>query len=216
MTTPQAAPPSATDLLPELPAGFTAAALEEAVRGRYSEVSREPAGKYGFRVGRAYAEALGYPARLLDLLPAGLCEAFTGVATPSLHAEVRPGDTVVDLGCGGGLDLALLAWMVGPRGRAIGIDSSPGMAELARKNLSGLQLRQAEVREAPAHQTGLPDACADWVVANGILNLSPAKEPILEEVRRILRPGGRFLLAETTLGESLPEGKVGTLDDWFR
>ncbi len=200
----------------QLPAGLTAPAIEEAVRHRYSEVALQPEGKYGFRVGRTYAEALGYPAALLDQLPASVCEAFTGVATPSLRAPVRAGETVVDLGCGGGLDLALLAWMVGPRGRAIGIDSAPGMVERARRNLAALQLPQAEVREAPAHATGLPDSSADWVVANGILNLSPDKAPILEEIRRVLKPGGRFLLAETTLSEELPEGKIGTLDDWFR
>ena len=203
-------------LAAQLPAGLTAPAIEEAVRKRYSDVALQPEGKYGFRVGRLYAEALGYPAALLDQLPASLCEAFTGVATPTLRAPVRAGDTVVDLGCGGGLDLALLAWMVGPRGRAIGVDSAPGMVERARRNLAALQLPQAEVREAPAHATGLPDSSADWVVANGILNLSPDKAPILEEIRRVLKPGGRFLLAETTLSEELPDGKVGTLDDWFR
>jgi ubiquinone/menaquinone biosynthesis C-methylase UbiE len=79
-----------------------------------------------------------------------------------------------------------------------------------------LQLRQAEVRQAPAHATGLPDACADWVVANGILNLSPDKAPIIDEIKRVLKPGGRFLLAETTLKEALPPENINTVDDWFR
>jgi ubiquinone/menaquinone biosynthesis C-methylase UbiE len=133
-----------------------------------------------------------------------------------LRAEVELGDTVVDLGCGGGLDLALLSWMVSPRGRVIGIDFAPGMVERARRNVGLLQLRQAEVRQAPAHATGLPDACADWVVANGILNLSPDKAPIIDEIKRVLKPGGRFLLAETTLKEALPPENINTVDDWFR
>ncbi|HZN92480.1 MAG TPA: hypothetical protein VFB81_07230, partial [Myxococcales bacterium] len=87
------------------------------MKSRYSQVGQEPAGRYGFRVGRAFAEALGYPKELLDQLPPGSYEAFTGVGTPALRAHVRPGQTVVDLGCGGGLDLVLLSWMVGPRGR---------------------------------------------------------------------------------------------------
>ena len=199
-----------------LPPGMTPQTIEEAVRCRYSEVATQPEGKYGFRVGRPYAEALGYPAKLLDQLPPSLWEAFTGVATPSLRAEVELGDTVVDLGCGGGLDLALLSWMVGPRGRVIGIDFAHGMVERARRNVGLLQLRQAEVRHAPAHATGLPDGCADWVVANGILNLSPDKAPIIDEIKRVLKPGGCFLLAETTLKEMLPPEKINTVDDWFK
>jgi len=196
--------------------GLTPDQLDQAVKSRYSQVGQEPAGRYGFRVGRAFAEALGYPKELLDQLPPGSYEAFTGVGTPALHAHVRPGQTVVDLGCGGGLDLVLLSWMVGPRGRVIGIDFADGMVARARRNASLLQLGQAEVRQAPAHATGLPDACADWVIANGILNLSADKGAIVREVARILRPGGRFLLAETALGTPIAPERISSLDDWFR
>jgi ubiquinone/menaquinone biosynthesis C-methylase UbiE len=167
-------------------------------------------------VGRAFAEALGYPRAVLDHLPTGVYEAFTGVATPSLRADFRPGDVVVDLGCGGGLDLSLAAWMVGPRGRVVGIDFAPGMVDRTRRNIELLNLPQAEVRLAPAEATGLDDGSADWVIANGILNLSPDKEAILEEIVRILRPGGRFLLAETALSVPLPLGGANSLQDWFR
>jgi arsenite methyltransferase len=199
-----------------LPEGLTAAQVRDAVRDRYSQVGAQPEGQYNFKVGRAFAEALGYPKAVLDQLPPGVYEAFTGVATPSLRAELRPGERVVDLGCGGGLDLALSAWMVGKRGRAVGIDFAPGMIERTRRNIELLNLRQAEVRLAPAEATGLEDASADWVIANGILNLSPDKDAVLREVVRILRPGGRFLLAETALSAPLPPGEASTLQDWFR
>jgi SAM-dependent methyltransferase len=199
-----------------LPAGRSAGEISEAVRARYSAVGTEPEAGYNFRVGRAFAEALGYPSVVLDQLPPSAWEAFTGVAAPSLVADVRPGETVVDLGCGGGLDLALLAWMVGPRGRVVGIDFAPGMVERARRNVALLDLVQADVREASADRTELPDRSADWVIANGILNLSPDKEAILREVRRVLRPDGRFLLAETTLRAPLPPDALKSLDDWFR
>jgi SAM-dependent methyltransferase len=195
---------------------LTPEALHQAVQTRYSQVAEEPGGRYGFRVGRAFAEALGYPKELLDQLPPGSYEAFTGVETPALHAQVRPGQTVVDLGCGGGLDLVLLSWMVGPRGRVIGIDFADGMVARARRNASLLQLGHAEVLQAPACATGLPDACADWVIANGILNLSQDKDAIVREVVRILRPGGRFLLAETALSAPLAPERISSLDDWFR
>ena len=200
----------------ELPEGLSAGEVRAAVRDRYSQVGVHPEGSYNFKVGRAFAEALGYPKAVLDQLPPGVYEAFTGVATPSLRAEVHPGEVVVDLGCGGGLDLSLCAWMVGARGRVVGIDFAPGMVDRARRNIELLSLRQAEVRLAPAEGTGLGDASADWVIANGILNLSPDKEAVLTEVVRILRPGGRFLLAETALSAALPAGKGKTLQDWFR
>jgi arsenite methyltransferase len=199
-----------------LPEGLSAAEVQAAVRDRYSQVGTQPEVGYNFQVGRAFAEALGYPKAILDQLPPGVYEAFTGVATPSLRADLRPGEVVVDLGCGGGLDLSLSAWTVGPRGRVVGIDFAPGMVDRARRNIELLNLRQAEVRVAPAEATGLGDASADWVIANGILNLSPDKHAVLQEIVRILRPGGRFLLAETALSAPLPAGKAKSLQDWFR
>jgi len=199
-----------------LPPGLTPDAIRLAVRERYSQVGAHPDSGYNFRVGRVFAEALGYPASILDQLPPSVWEAFTGVATPSLVADVRPGETVVDLGCGAGLDLALLSWRTGPRGRVVGIDVADGMVERARRNLALLDLRQTEVHHTSADDTGLPDAAVDWAIANGILNLSTDKDAIIRETARILRPGGRFLLAETTLARPLPPDAVGSLDDWFR
>lgn len=197
------------------PLGLTDDEIRSAVRARYADVGTAPEGDYGFRVGRAFAEALGYPKALLDQCPPSVWEAFTGVATPSLIAGVRHGDTVVDLGCGAGLDLALLSWRVGTRGRVVGVDFADGMVQRARRNVALLELKQTEVMQRPAEDTGIPSAFADWVVANGILNLSPDKSAIVREVARILRPGGQFLLAETTLAAPLAE-PVASLDDWFR
>ena len=194
----------------------TPQAIQEAVRERYSQVARQPSARYTFRVGRAFAEALGYPADLLDELPPTISESFTGVAAPSIVAEVGPGDTVVDLGSGGGLDLLVLARKVGAHGRVIGIDFAPAMVERASRNLTLLGLLQAEVWEASAEETGLPAGCADWVVVNGLLNLTPDKSPVLREIARILPASGRLLLAETTLRTTLPADRVQTVDDWFR
>ena len=194
----------------------TPEALGHAVRERYGAVAREPGGGYNFRVGRQFAQELGYPAELLDDLPPSASEAFTGVAPAALLADARPGETVVDLGSGGGLDLALLARQVGSRGHAIGVDFAPDMVARARRTLSQLGLEQAEVLEAGAERTGLPDAQADLVVINGLLNLSPDKRAVLAEVARILRPDGRVLLAETTLRAPLAEGTLTSIDDWFR
>jgi arsenite methyltransferase len=190
--------------------------LRRAVRDRYAAVASEPQGHYSFRVGRAFAEALGYPPELLDSLPASAVEAFTGVATPILRADLQPGETVLDLGCGGGLDLALAARAVGPTGRAIGVDMAEPMVERAMATIRALGLDWAEARVGYAEALPVPDASIDCVVANGILNLSPDKSAVLAEVARVLRPGERFVLAETTLRHKLPPGSIGGLEDWFR
>lgn len=198
-----------------LPEGLDPAALRAAVRERYARVASHPDERHTFRVGRAFAEALGYPPALLDTLPASATEAFTGVATPVLRAELKPGETALDLGCGGGLDLALAARAVGPGGRAIGIDMAISMVERASATLRTLGYTWAEAAVGYAEGLDVPDASVDCVVANGVLNLSPDKSAVLAEIARVLKPGGRLILAETTLRREVPPEGRGSLEDWF-
>lgn len=195
---------------------FAPEQLREAVRDRYAAVAADPEGAYAFRVGREFAEALGYPADLLDSVPAQAVEAFTGVATPMLRAELQPGEAVLDLGCGGGLDLALAARAVGPSGRAIGVDMAGPMVERATATVQALGYTWAEAHVGYAESLPPADASVDCVVANGILNLSPDKSAVLVEIARVLKPSGRFVLAETTLRYELPPDAVQSLEDWFR
>ena len=200
----------------ELPRDIEPDQLRQAVRDRYAAVATEPEGRYSFRVGRDFAEALGYPPDLLDGVPSTATEAFTGVATPMPRAELRPGETVLDVGCGGGLDLALAARAVGPSGRAIGIDVAEPMVQRATTTVRALGFGWAAAGVASAEALPLLAATVDCVVANGILNLSPDKSAVLAEVARVLKPGGRFVLAETTLRHELPPESIRSLDDWFR
>ncbi|CAN5342166.1 hypothetical protein BH18GEM1_BH18GEM1_23490 [soil metagenome] len=199
-----------------LTSGLSPDELRGAVRERYAAVADHPERPASFRVGRDFAVALGYPPDLLDTLPPAATYAFTGVATPVLRADLRSGETVLDLGCGGGLDLILAARAVGPTGRAIGVDMAEPMVARAKNNLRTLRLARATAMVAFAEALPLPNTAVDCVVANGILNLAPDKSAVLAELARVLRPGGRFILAETTLRHEPPPGEVQGLEDWFR
>lgn len=200
-----------------LPDGMTPEQVRDAVRRRYGEVGATPGAGFNFPVGRAFAEAVGYPTGLLDELPPAAA-AFTGVACPVPYAELTAGETVVDLGCGGGLDSLFAARLVAPGGRVIGIDFAPEMVERARAAVAaaGEPDVEVEVRLADAAALPLGDGRADAVLVNGIFNLNPDKEALLAEVWRVLRPGGRLVAAEIALREPLPAGEGHTLDDWFR
>ncbi|HEY7294817.1 MAG TPA: methyltransferase domain-containing protein [Dehalococcoidia bacterium] len=199
-----------------LPDGLSAADVEAAVRDRYSQVSADPSQPAGFPVGRAFAEAVGYPPELLASLPAEAVEAFAGVACPVPYAALRPGETVVDLGCGAGLDSLYAGRSVGPAGCVVGIDFAPEMVARARRAVEAAGLPQVEVRLADGCALPLADGAADAVVVNGIFNLNPDKAALLREAYRVLQPGGRLVAAEITLTAPLPPDEGHSLDDWFR
>jgi SAM-dependent methyltransferase len=198
-----------------LPEGTDPTSLRKAVRERYARVASRPDEAQAFRVGRRFAEDLGYPAELLDTIPRCALDAFTGIATPVLQAGLRPGESVLDLGCGGGLDVSLAARAVGPSGRALGIDMAEPMVERARDALRQLGMPWADAETGQAEALPLPDASIDCVLANGILNLSPDKSAVLREIARVLKPGGRLVLAETTLRHPLLPERVRDLEAWF-
>jgi SAM-dependent methyltransferase len=146
-----------------------------------------------------------YGADELRRLPPSAAALALGVENPVRHADLRPGETVLDLGCGAGIDTLLAAAAVGPTGRAIGLDMTPEMIERTRRNASTAGLDNVEVREGLIEQIPLPDATVDVVISNGVLNLSTRKSRVLAEARRVLRPGGRIVVADLVLEDALPE-----------
>lgn len=174
--------------------------VEEVVRDKYASVA--VAGLSSNHDGvRAVAEAFGYSLDELASIPA---EANMGLScgNPTAFATLRRGETVVDLGCGGGLDVFLAADKVGPTGKAIGIDMTPEMLELSRRNAAGrtnVEFYQATIDNMP-----LPDASVDCVISNCVINLAPDKPAVFREIARILKPGGRLAVSDIALKKPLP------------
>ncbi len=152
----------------------------------------------------AVAEAF-YAPEELAVLPREAVELALGVGHPLRHAGLLPGETVLDLGCGAGIDTLLAARTVCPTGKAIGLDMTPEMCERARRNALRAGLANMDVHEGLMEAIPLSDQSVDAVVSNGVLNLSTRKSRVLAEVMRVLRPHGRIAIADLVLDEALPE-----------
>lgn len=180
--------------------------IREAVQSKYASVATS--GLSGKQAGvRGVAEAFGYTPEQLASVPA---EANMGLScgNPTAFASLKSGEVVVDLGCGGGLDVFLAAARVGPSGKAIGIDMTPEMIELARRNAAqanqGLPLENVEFHQATIDQLPLPDESVDCVISNCVINLAPDKPAVFREIARVLRPGGRLAVSDIALKNPLP------------
>jgi len=146
-----------------------------------------------------------YAADELAGLPRGAVSLALGVGHPVRHARLRPGEMVLDVGCGAGIDTLLAARAVGPAGRVIGLDMTPAMVERTRRHAADAGLDNVEAREGLMEALPLADASVDVVVSNGVLNLSTRKSRALAEMLRVLRPGGRLALADLVVTQALPE-----------
>lgn len=197
-------------------AEYSAEEIKAAVAQRYGQVATDPVQKFTFPVGRKFAENVGYDPTLLDQLPANMWESFTGAGNPQAFVDVKAGESLLDLGCGAGLDLYLYAQKVGPTGRLFGLDLAQAMLDKARCNLKVRGVGNVEWLHAAADAIPLPADSVDIVTANGIFNLSPDKDAVMREVARVLRPGGRTIFAEIVLQRELPQEVRHEIDDWFR
>ena len=155
-----------------------------------------------------------YSGAELDNLPASVTAASLGGGNPTAIAELQPGEVVLDLGSGGGIDCFLAAKQVGPEGRVIGLDMTPDMIKLARKNAKKIGAANIDFRYGEMEEMPLPDESVDVIISNCVINLSPDKDAVFAEAYRVLRPGGRMMVSDMVVDGSLPNTIRKRLDVW--
>ncbi|MBI5104800.1 MAG: methyltransferase domain-containing protein [Solirubrobacterales bacterium] len=188
--------------------------LREEIRKTYTDVSVDQDQDYIFPTGRSWARELGYPEPELGRVPDATVESFAGVANHWRLGRVDPGEVVLDLGCGAGTDLLIAAQMTGPSGRVIGVDMTPAMLERARDSAAAMGLANVELHESLIEALPLGDASVDVVISNGVIDLVPDKDAVLDEIDRVLRPGGRLQLADVVIHHEVSEDARERIDLW--
>jgi arsenite methyltransferase len=189
--------------------------VRETVRERYGKIASSSGGgccgSSGAEV--VMSRAIGYSADELGSIPA---EANLGVGcgNPTAFAEIRPGDVVLDLGSGAGIDCFLAANATGPEGRVIGIDMTDEMLDRARKNAERGGYANVEFRKGVIEDLPVESASVDVVISNCVINLSPDKAKVFAEIHRVLKPGGRMLVSDIVVTEPLPEEIRDSVEAW--
>ena len=188
--------------------------LRFAIQNEYKLVALEPELGLHFHTGRPLARLLVYPDEWLDKVPELSIESFAGTGNPFSLGELKPGDRIIDVGSGAGIDSLIAASMVAPHGEVIGLDMTPAMLEKARRAADESGLQKVEFRMGYAERMPIEDGWADVIISNGVLNLMPDKQAALKEMARVLKPGGRIQIGDILVQKEVPEDARQKIDLW--
>jgi ubiquinone/menaquinone biosynthesis C-methylase UbiE len=189
-------------------------ALEEKVKKMYTEVAHNPSGPFHFEMGRQMAERLGYSPKELDEVPSEAIDSFAGVGHFFHLAALQPGEHVVDLGSGSGMDSFVASLKVGPEGRVMGVDMTDAQLSKSERLAQAAGFANIEYRKAYIEHTGLPAGAFDCVISNGVINLASDKRAVFAEAGRLLKRGGRLAIADIVTETPLPDNVVCNVDLW--
>ncbi len=188
--------------------------IREGIGEKYKRVAVSPEGKFSYPTGRAGLEGQNYDPEAIRSFPEDVLAFYCGVGNPFTLGPVSKGETVLDIGCGAGVDTFVAAILVGPEGRVTGIDLIPEMVDRARTNLEKTSLKNVTFQEGSAEQLSFSDRAFDVVISNGVFNLIPDKAKALKEVFRVLKPSGRFLLVDEILTGEMPADTESLVKNW--
>jgi len=189
--------------------------LKNEIRSTYGRVAEQPDGDFHFHRGPAYAASmLGYDRAELDELPGFVTAPFAGVGNPLRPAALPAGARIIDLGSGSGMDCLLAARRVGPQGEVIGFDMTDAMLDKARAGAEAAGMKHVRFEKADISQLPLEDATVDVAISNGVINLSPDKQQVFNELYRVVRPGGRVQFSDIVIEAELSQAALNDIELW--
>jgi SAM-dependent methyltransferase len=188
--------------------------LRGEIQKEYRTVARDPYQGFHFHTGREALQRLDYQPTLYDGVPEENVASFAGMGNPFLAGPIQEGETVLDVGSGAGLDALIAARLVGPEGCVVGVDMTPEMLDKARSGAKEMCVANVAFREGLAEELPLPDAFADVLISNGVLNLTVDKPATLREWMRVLKPGGRLQIGDIVLARQVPESAMSDISLW--
>lgn len=202
------------DVTESTPTGLDVGELRQAIREEYALVAREPDRGFHFHTGRPLAAILGYEEQWLQGLPETAVAAFAGTGSPFAMGMPAPGEQVIDIGSGGGIDSLIAGRSVGGTGRVVGVDMTPEMLDRARAAAAESSADNVEFVEGVMESLPVEDGWADLIISNGVFNLAPDKTGVLGEMHRALRPGGRLQIADILVAVPVSESAKAKIDLW--
>jgi SAM-dependent methyltransferase len=190
--------------------------IEAGIREKYAQVAKNPEGRFRYPTGKNGLETLGYDKILVDGLPIAVASSYCGVGNPFALGKIKPGEHILDIGCGAGVDTILAAILAGPKGSATGVDIVAEMIERAESNLALMDLENVKFQKASGESLPFADDAFDVVISNGVINLIPDKVAAMSETIRVLKPAGRLMVADQTAAGRIKNDIKERLANWFQ
>jgi len=188
--------------------------LRGQIQAKYTDVALEPQKGFHFHTGRPLAKMLGYADSDVNWLPSSTVDSFAGTGNPFSMGRLATGEVVLDIGCGAGFDTLLAARQVGPTGQLIAVDMTEAMLQKTRAGAATLGLANVDVRRGFAEDLPAVSESIDVVISNGVINLCPDKMAVMRQVYRVLKPGGRFQIADIVVHKEVPQETKDDIDLW--